>query len=235
MKIKNPFSDLSRFEFILWISSVIIVSCCFLLSSSKDYLTLVASLIGVTALIFVAKGYVIGQVLTVIFAIFYGIISFYFCYYGEVITYLGMTSPIAILAIISWIKNPFEKTSEVIVNKLSLQQILLIIFLTCLVTFLFYFLLKELKTTNILYSTISVATSFIASSLTFMRSSYYGVAYGLNDIVLIILWTFATIENVSYLPMIVCFVIFLINDIYGFVNWQRMKKRQQEKQTKVQV
>jgi nicotinamide riboside transporter PnuC len=59
-----------------------------------------------------------------------------------------------------------------------------------------------------------------------LRSEYYGVFYALNDIVLIILWVLATIENMNYLPMVLCFAIFLINDLYGFYNWQRLKRKQ---------
>ena len=68
--MNNPFKDLTKFELILWIGSVFMVTASFLLAPTNDYLTLTASLIGVTALIFVAKGYVIGQVLTVVFAVF---------------------------------------------------------------------------------------------------------------------------------------------------------------------
>lgn len=226
MRSKNPFKDLSKIELILWLSSIIIVTCSFIFSASKDCLTLIASLIGVTALIFVAKGYVIGQVLTVVFSVFYGIISFYFQYYGEMITYLGMTSPIAILSVISWIRHPYKKTAEVEVNKMSKRQIVFMLILTAVVTIIFYFILKYLGTANLFFSTVSITTSFLASYLTFMRSPFYGIGYGLNDIILIILWILASTQNLSYIPMVICFVMFFINDFYGFYNWQRMKKRQ---------
>lgn len=226
MKYKNPFHDLTKFELALWICSMCIVTLSFLLSSN-NILTLIASLIGVTALIFVAKGYVFGQILTVVFAVFYGIISFYFQYYGEVITYLGMTSPIAIMSVISWIRHPYEETKEVEVNKMKKSQVAIMILITLLVTLGFYFILKALNTNHLLFSTISVTTSFLASYLTFMRSPFYALAYAGNDIVLIILWILATMENISYLPMIICFIMFLVNDIYGFWNWKKMEKRQQ--------
>lgn len=70
-------------------------------------MTLAASITGATALIYVAKGNFIGQLLTVVFAVLYSIISWRLRYYGEMLTYLGMTAPIAALALISWIKNPF--------------------------------------------------------------------------------------------------------------------------------
>ncbi len=226
MNFKNPFKDLTKFEFTLWICSVLFVTGSFLLFSSDDILTLIASLIGVTALIFVAKGYVLGQVLTVLFAVFYGIISFHFTYYGEMITYLGMTAPIAVLAVISWLKHPFQSSKEVSVNRLSEKSIGVMLFLTAIVTFAFYFILKALGNANLAISTISVATSFLASYLTFLRSPYYALAYATNDVVLIVLWILATLENFSYLPMVICFIMFFANDFYGFFNWRRMQRRQ---------
>lgn len=226
MKIKNPFRDLTKFELALWITSVIVVTASFLLSPAADYLTLAASLIGVTALIFVAKGYVIGQVLTVVFSVFYGIISFYFRYYGEMLTYLCMTSPIAIVSVVSWIRHPYKKTKEVEVSRLTAGKITVMLFLAAAVTAIFYFVLKALNTANLFFSTLSITTSFLASYLTFLRSPYYAAAYAANDVVLIILWILASMKNPAYIPMIFCFVMFLANDSYGFINWQRMKKQQ---------
>jgi hypothetical protein len=58
------------------------------------------------------------------------------------------------------------------------------------------------------------------------RSPYYAVAYAANDIVLIALWTLAAMEDISYVPMVACFAMFFFNDIYGFINWQKMKREQ---------
>lgn len=229
MKLKNPFKDLTKFELLLWLVSVSVIIISFVISGGDDILTIIASLIGVTALIFVAKGYVIGQVLTVVFAVFYGIISYYFRYYGEMITYLCMTAPIAVMAVISWIKNPYEGTKEVKVSHVTKKQVLIMTILAIITTIVFYFILKAMGNANLLFSTISITTSFLASYLTFLRSPYYAVAYSANDVVLIVLWTMATIEDRSYLPMILCFVMFLINDMYGFFNWRRMRMRQEEK------
>ena len=124
MKFSSPFRDLSLFELGLWLSSVLVITLSFLIPREKDILTLFASLIGVTALIFVAKGYVLGQVLTVIFAVFYGIISVIFGYYGEMITYLFMTAPVAVMAVISWLRHPFKGEKEVEVSVMSKKQIL---------------------------------------------------------------------------------------------------------------
>ena len=226
MKIKNPFKDLTRFELGLWLTSAVVVIISFIFSPEKDVLTLVASLFGVTALIFIAKGYIIGQVLVIIFALLYGIVSFYNEYYGEVITYVCMSAPMAVMALISWATHPFKDTKEVEVHKMTKWQIALMPILTACVTVAFYFILEFLGTANLFFSTVSVATSFAAVYMTFMRSPYYAVGYFLNDIVLIVLWVMASIEDIGNIPMILCFVMFLINDSYGFISWRRMERKQ---------
>ncbi len=222
----NALKNLTKFEWLLWGFSTLGILCSFLLTREKDILSLAAALIGAAALIFVAKGYVLGQVLTVIFSIFYGTVSFYFKYYGEMLTYLGMTAPMAVLSVISWSKNRYKEQLEVTVNRLSKKVILWLILSAPVVTAAFYFILNALGNANIFFSTISVTTSFIAAYLTFFRSPYYALGYAANDIVLIALWVMAALKEPYCTPMILCFVMFLFNDIYGFYNWKKMEKQQ---------
>lgn len=229
MKIYKIFCTLTKFEICLWVCSLLVVTTSFIFAGKDNVLTLIASLIGVTALIFVAKGHVIGQVLTVIFSLVYAFISYQFQYYGEMITYLGMTTPIAIMSVISWAKHPYEgEKAEVEIAHLSKKNIVVMSILTVSVTIGFYFILAYFNTANLTFSTISIATSFLASYLMFFRSPAYAMAYAANDIILIILWILATIEDIAYFPMIICFVMFFCNDIYGFYNWRRMKSKQKK-------
>jgi len=217
----------SKFEIGLWCSSVALILISFFIFDKSGYLTLTASLIGVTSLIFAAKGNPISQALMIIFSILYGIISYTFNYYGEMITYQGMTGPMAVFALVSWLRNPYKgKKSEVRVNKISRKEIIFMLILTAAVTAVFYFILEYFSTANIIPSTISVTTSFIAVYLTFRRSAYYALAYAANDIVLIILWILAALSDISYISVIICFVVFLVNDLYGFISWKRMSARQ---------
>ncbi len=145
----NPFAKLSKFEWALYFSSLIIVGGGFLLTSSRDYLTLTASLIGVTALIPVAKGDSWGQILTAVFAVIYAVISWGFRYYGEMITYVGMSAPIAVLSVIEWVRHPYKHTTEVEVSTVTPKKAAKIAVLTALVTFAFYFILGAFGTNNL--------------------------------------------------------------------------------------
>ena len=223
-KLKNYFSNT---DITLWLSSVIFIIISFCVFDRESYLTLCASLIGVTSLIFNAKGNPFGQFLMVIFSLLYGIISYIFAYYGEMITYLGMTMPMAVFALISWLRNPFNgNKAEVKVNSITLKEAVFMWLITVFITVIFYFILKFFNTANIIPSTLSVTTSFLAVYLTFRRSPYFAIAYATNDIVLIILWILASFSDIRYISVVVCFVAFLFNDIYGFISWKKMKIRQ---------
>lgn len=224
-KLVNYFS---KTEIVLWITSVSVILISFVVFDRTNYMTLCASLIGVTSLIFNAKGNPIGQVLMVVFSLLYGIISYTFEYYGEMVTYLGMTMPMALFALVSWLRNPYnDNRSEVKVNNIGKIEILFMWIGTLIVTVVFYYILKYFNTANIVPSTLSVTTSFMAVYLTFRRSPYFAVAYAANDIVLIVLWLLASIYDIKYVSVVVCFAAFLANDIYGYISWQKMKIRQQ--------
>ena len=179
--IMKEFKDyFSKSEIVLWSSSVMVIIISFCVFDRINYMTLCASLIGVTSLIFNAKGNPFGQLLMVVFSLLYGIISYTFSYYGEMITYLGMTMPMAIFALISWLKNPYNgNKAEVKVNSIGKRENVCMWIVTFVVTFL-------------------------------------------------ILWILASLYDIRYVSVVVCFIAFFANDIYGFVSWRKMKTRQQE-------
>jgi len=217
----------TKVEKILWLASVIVILISFFLFDRNNILTLAASLIGVTSLIFNAKGNPFGQILMIVFSVLYGGISYSFRYYGEMITYLGMTLPMAVFALISWLKNPYQgNQAEVKVNRIGGKEYMFAGFLTTLVTIIFYWILKYFHTANLFPSTLSVTTSFLAAYLTFRRSAYYAIAYAANDLILIVLWVLAARFDLSYLSVVACFLAFLANDLYGFISWRMMERRQ---------
>ena len=225
--MKRVLCYFSKTEWMLWLGSMLLILSFFLLFDRGNGMTLAASLVGVTSLILCAKGNPLGQLLMVLFSLLYGIVSYTCAYYGEMVTYLGMTAPMAVVSLVSWLRNPFDGSrAEVRVNTLKKREYLVMLLLTALVTWAFYYILQAFHTANLIPSTISVATSFAAVYLTFRRSPFFALAYAANDLVLILLWAMAAVSDPGYLAVMVCFVVFFINDLYGFFNWSRMQRRQ---------
>ena len=96
----------------------------------------------------------------------------------------------SVWSIITWTKNSSENGSSVAIQKLTRKHIAGLIIFGVLTTLIFYFILRALNTPNIVFSTISITTSFLASALTLLRSSYYALGYASNDIVLIALMNY---------------------------------------------
>ena len=225
--MKKLINYFTKAEIILWCSSVVMIFLSFIISQDSGYLGFIASLIGVTALILCAKGNPLGQVFMIVFCCMYTYISYTFSYYGEMITYACMSLPMAAVSLISWLRHPFKgNKAEVKVNRLKGKEYIIMLALTVVVTVTFYYILRAFNTANLIPSTFSVTTSFAAAYLTYRRSPYYALWYVANDIVLIVLWTLAAMKDISYVSVIICFVTFLANDIYGFINWKKMEKRQ---------
>ncbi len=225
--LENPFKILKKHEWLLWGISLAVTLLSNIAAGRMDIITLSATVIGVTSLIFTAAGNVFGQILMVVFSFLYAVTSFEYRYYGEMVTYLGMTMPIAAISVYTWLKNPSEQEKNTVkIRRMRRAEISVMSGLTVVVTCIFYFILKMLATPNLMLSTLSVVTSFIAVYLTMYRNAYYALAYAANDVVLIILWILASADKMIYFPMVICFVMFLINDIYGFISWKIREKKQ---------
>lgn len=207
--------------------SALCITAAFMIFDRENFLRLIASLFGVTAILLNAKGNPLGQMLMTFFSVMYGIISYKSAYYGEMITYIGMTGPMAVLALVSWLRHPFENNkSEVEVNHIKKRELGFMWFLAAVVTVLFYFILKHFNTANLVFSTVSVTTSFVAVYLTFRRSELFSLGYAANDVILIILWSLASLQSREYICMVICFSAFLANDTYAYFSWLNIKKRQ---------
>ena len=217
---------LNRIQWVIWTASMLCIVAANILGTT-DLLSFAASIVGVTSLVFAAAGGLLGPLLMIVFSALYGIISWQTAYYGEMITYLGMTAPMSVLALVSWARHPAGTDSvQVKIADLHRRDIVILVSTTVLVTSIFYYILAALRTANLPMSTLSVTTSYAAAYLTWKRSPAYALAYAANDAVLIVLWSAALPTNSAYLSVVICFAVFLVNDVYGFISWQQMKRRQ---------
>ncbi|MGN1337542.1 MAG: nicotinamide riboside transporter PnuC [Candidatus Coprovivens sp.] len=230
--MKKLFKGWTKFEIIFLIVSLSAITICFLFNEDKNVLSLVTSLLGVIVVLTGAKGLLVSPFINIFYNILYIIISISQRYYGEVLIYIFLMMPLHITTIISWLKNKSNKDSNVVsVNKLNRKEYMVLGLVTVLVTFMFYFILKLLDTNELIISTISLTASLVASYLMLRRSSNYAIAFVINDIILITLWGIACVNDIALLPMVVTFMVFFVNDIYGFISWKKREKEQYKKES----
>lgn len=209
----------------IFISVIIILGVVF----HSSALVVFSSLFGVSAVFFIAKGKLVGNVLGIIQSVLYIVISYFNNFFGEVIICLAITIPIYIITIISWLKNQNKKDNVVKVNKsLSLKEWVVALLILTVLSIGVYFLLDAFNTANLLVSVMSVVSCMMAGYLVVRRSEYNFVFYIINNIVCICLWLTLVIKGaeVGYIATVVQYFIFLTLNVFGVYNWIKIKKIQ---------
>ena len=198
--------------------------------SKSDILTTSCSIIDILAMLLIAKGKNIGQLLGILITVLYSIVSFKNGFYGEVIIYIFMMLPMYLIGIVSWIKHKNKETNSVEINNIYKSEWIIVSIVSVIVFIGVYYLLKAFNTNELLVSTLSVLASLFGIFFQIRRSRYAFIFYIINDIILAILWGIPVINGeFSLLPIFLDPVFIFLNDMYGFYNWTRLEKKQKEK------
>lgn len=228
-KIIKALKYFTPLEWSLWLGGMTVIITGFCLGADKNLLSLFSALLGVSCVIFNAKGSVWGQIISVGFAFTYATFAYLNRYYGETIIYLALMLPIHVASIVGWLKNRNDKSeyAEVKINRLSKREFALFALGAACASVGFYFLLYALKTDNLIVSTISLVASLGAAYLMLRRCEYFALCFIANDIILLVLWSMKIPElGTSVVPSLISFALYLVNDSYSFINWKRIKRRQ---------
>lgn len=222
--IKKVFGKWHALELILYVVGLALIttmSICF----HASWISAVAGLLGLSCVIFAAKGKIISIFLTWGMIVFYSILSYKNKYYGEVFINLCMMFPMTIISLVAWLKN-LGKDYVVKVNSITEKEIIIVGAVAVAAFVAFYFILRALNTSRLVFSTISIVTSVLATYFQSRRSKYGFLAFLINDAVLCVLWLSATLEDIKNVAMATAVSMFILCDIYGFISWSVMQKRQ---------
>jgi len=224
--IKKIFGQWNIAESIFYVAGlalIITMSICF----KASWISAVAGIFGLSCVLFAAKGKIICVFLTWGMIVFYSILSFQNKYYGEVFINLCMMFPMTIIQLVAWIKN-LGKDYVVKVNSITKKEIIIVSIVALIAFVIFYFVLKVLNTSQLIFSTISIVTSVLATYFQSRRSKYGFLSFLFNDSVLCVLWAMATLQDIKNISMLIAVALYVVCDIYGFISWGIMQKRQQK-------
>lgn len=224
--MKKLFKDWTPFELIMLFFNpilVVVVGIVF----KNDALTIITSAGGIVGVLLCAKGRVLGQIIGLIIAILYSIVSYFNGFYGETIIYMVYMIPMYVWSVVEWLKHKNKETNSVQVYSIKWQEWVIVAISSVAVFISFYFLLKALNTNQLIVSTLSMVDNIFAIYLLARRSKYGFVSYIVNDIILIVLWGIPVIQgNFLLLAMLFNPIMNLISDVYAVFNWSKMQKKQ---------
>lgn len=218
------FKEWTKFEVMMFISSIVIVIVAGILCTS-NWLTIICSITGIMCALTQAKGKLISQFIGIILVVLYSILSFQNKYYGEVLIYIFIMLPLFISGIVSWFKNMNKETKTVKENNITRKEWTILTIISTVLFVILYYLLKYFNTSQLIISTLSMVTSLFATYLVARRSKYGFLFYMGNDVILLILWGFPVIQGAWILvPMLVNPIINFINDTYAWTSWNKREK-----------
>lgn len=214
-------------DLILILTGIIVVTITGILFGSPWYI-IVSTLLGLLCVFTQAKGKISTQFIGIIYFCFYIFISYTQKYYGEAILYLSIMLPMYIYGVIHWLANRDKKENVVIVkSNLSKKEWLFSSIGFVLLSVGVFFLLKVLKTSQLITSTLSFVSMLPAVYLLIRRCKWNQVAFLINDFIVPILWLVLVIQgDLSFLPMVVYHVFQITYDIYGLIEWIKLEKKQ---------
>ena len=222
----NFLKKFTLFEKLLLVISIIVLLATGIIFNSS-IVTIICTVLFVLAIMLIAKGNYLGQIIGIVVTILYSYISYKNRYYGEIIINIGIVLPLYILGIISWIKHENKETKTVKINQIGFKEWLIALVLSIGVYFGIYYLLKSQNTNLLIVSTLSVVASLFGMYLNVRRSSYSFLLFIINDIILIFLWGIPSFKgDYTLVPLFINPIINLFNDSYGLYNWKKNEKLQ---------
>ena len=229
--VKKIFGKWNAVELALYLTGLAIIVAMSIIFKAS-WMSAVTGIFGLSCVLFAAKGKIIGIAFTWVMIVFYSILSYKNKYYGEVFVNVCLMFPMTIIQLVAWLKN-LGKDYVVKVNSITKKEIIIVCCVALAAFVAFSFILGALGTSQLIFSTISIVTSILATYFQSRRSKYGFLAFLVNDAILCVLWLLATLDDIQNIAMLTAVAMYVISDIYGFISWGVMQRRQQKESSPV--
>jgi len=223
-KIIKYFSDWKTFEKVwLGISTLLILSLS--LYWGDGLIGITASLTGIWCVVLVAKGKISNYYVGIVNILAYAWIAYSWKFYGEVMLNLIFFLPMQFVGILVWRKHMNSKAKEV-KTKIMTQKQRFTWFVIAFVAILFYGQwLASLGGNMPYFDSVSTILSIIAMILMIMRYVEQWVLWIGVNMASIYLWVYALSNGGTDISVLIMWVAYLVNSLYGLYNWNKLNQQ----------
>ena len=202
------------FDYIFMLLGIIIQVVCFIFTGDA-VLSFICGLSGVINVVLCSQKKLSFYFFAYIQMFTYIIIIFQQHLYGELVEniFYVITTTIALFL---WIKNYNKEEKEVIARKLSKQAWILCCSIFIISTILLYIILLKTNDPRPFLDAISTVPAFIAQILLMLRYREQWIMWFIVDVATLILWI-----SIGNIFMIMQYIFWIINCIYGYINWSK--------------
>jgi nicotinamide mononucleotide transporter len=220
------FKDWSLFEKVwLVVFSSIAFGAYFVTGGSL--ISLFASWTGMITVVLVAKGRISNYYFGVINVLLYGFIAFQSQFYGEVMLNWGYYLPLQFIGYYIWTKNQNQDgVDEVNVARLSNRRRVMWVFLSGASILGYGLFLKYLNGNLPFFDSASTTLSVIAQYLMIRRVKEQWAVWIVINIISIYMWADVYLTTGNSIAILVMWMAYLVNSVYGWYNWTQLAKQQ---------
>lgn len=232
-KLKQElFSGWTKFE-AGWLLLFLAIQIGIFIIQPDSWIATIAAITGILCVVFVGKGKISNYFFGLISVSLYAYISYTFKLYGEMMLNLLVYVPVQFIGFYFWRKNMTNKNtvntagaSEVIAKALNAKQWGILAIVTVIGTFSYIELLKYLGSALAVLDGATVVISIVAQVLMIMRYREQWALWIIVNIMTISLWAVMYFQNgETSTPLLVMYMMYLCNSIYGYYNWIQLEKR----------
>lgn len=235
-KLKHEFlGGWTRFE-ANWLIIFLAIQIGIFIYQPDTWIATIAAISGILCVVFVGKGKISNYFFGLISVSLYAYISYTFQLYGEMMLNLLVYVPVQFIGFYFWRKNMTSENTvnnagvqEVIAKALTAKQWVIVAISTLIGTFLYIELLKYLGSALAVLDGATVVISIVAQILMVLRYREQWALWIIVNIMTIALWTAMYFQNgETSLPLLVMYVMYLCNSIYGYYNWIKLHRNHQQ-------
>ncbi|HDL5362108.1 TPA: nicotinamide riboside transporter PnuC [Mannheimia haemolytica] len=235
-KLKQEFfSCWTTFE-ASWLIVFLAIQIGIFIYQPDTWIATIAAITGILCVVFVGKGKISNYLFGLISVSLYAYISYTFQLYGEMMLNLLVYVPVQFIGFYFWRKNMTSENTvnnagveEVIAKALTAKQWVIVAITTIIGTFLYIELLKYLGSALAILDGATVVISIVAQILMVLRYREQWALWIIVNMMTIALWTAMYFQNgETSLPLLVMYVMYLCNSIYGYYNWIKLHRKHQQ-------
>lgn len=226
--LNNTFKGWTIFEK-TWITIFTVINLYLFFAWKDSVIGLITSLSGMLCVVLVAKGKIFNYYPGIINVVLYAYLSYNQSFYGEVALNLLYFLPMQFIGLYLWKKHLSAQTesSDVHVNRLSKKALLVWACATLLSTVLLGYILDRIGGAQPYVDSITTILQIVAQIFMIKRLVEQWITWIFVNIFSIILWFAAFMSTGNDVTILIMWIAYLVNSLYGYFNWRKIYKTQE--------
>lgn len=226
-KTKRFFTDWSRFE-ISWLILSTVIMIVLSVIWGDNLLALISGITGILGVVLAAKGKVSTYIFATVNVAIYALLTFQNHLYGEFMLNAFYYIPMNFIGFYLWSKHKDNESGEVEGKKLTGRQTVILFAAVAVVVLVYWQILRRIGGQLALIDAMSTVFSVVALIMQVARYAEQWLLWIIVNVVSVVMWLLLIGKDSSAVTMVVMWVAYLFNSVYGYYNWRKLADKNVE-------